>query len=127
MKHSVAAAGVAGALIAGLAALPAPQAQAWEPCVPLDGSPMVKKREKSVGLGKELQVNRTYTYADGMVNWTIEQSGGVKYNTGFGFGAKINAVYIPELNTSGSVPAAPGEYVNIDSWHFHEQVLVCSQ
>ncbi|WP_142239394.1 hypothetical protein [Mycobacterium sp. ST-F2] len=127
MKHSVAAAGVAGALIAGLAALPAPQAHAWEPCVPLDGSPMVKKRHTSAGLGKELQVNRTYTYADGMVNWTIEQSGGVKYNTGFGFGAKINANYIPELNSSGSVPAAPGEYVNIDSWHFHEQVLVCSQ
>ncbi|MEN4450389.1 hypothetical protein [Mycobacterium sp. SM3041] len=126
MKHSVATIATAGALVAALAWLPTPQAHA-EPCVPLDGSPFVKNRHTSAGLGKELQVNRTYTYADGMVNWTIEQSGGVKYNTGFGFGAKINANYIPELNSSGSTPGAPGEYVNIDSWHFHETVLVCPQ
>ncbi|MCX8555634.1 MULTISPECIES: hypothetical protein [Mycobacteriaceae] len=126
MKHSVATIATAGALVAGLAWLPAPQAHA-ERCIPLDGTPMVLKREKSFGIGKDLQLLRTYTYTDGMVNWAIEQDGGVKYNTGFGFGARINAVYIPELNSSGSVPGAPGEYVNIDSWHFHEQVLVCPQ
>lgn len=115
-----------GALMAGLVALPAPQAHA-ERCVPVDGTPMVLKREKSFGIGKDLQLLRTYTYTDGMVNWTIEQDGGVKYNTGFGFGARINAVYIPELNSSGSVPGNPGEYVNIDSWHFHERVLICPQ
>ncbi len=126
MKHSVAAVVTGGALMAGLVALPAPQAHA-ERCVPVDGTPMVLKREKSFGIGKDLQLLRTYTYTDGMVNWTIEQDGGVKYNTGFGFGARINAVYIPELDSSGSVPGNPGEYVNIDSWHFHERVLICPQ
>ena len=126
MKHSVAAVVTGGALMVGLVSLPAPQAHA-ERCVPVDGTPMVLKREKSFGIGKDLQLLRTYTYTDGMVNWTIEQDGGVKYNTGFGFGARINAVYIPELDSSGSVPGNPGEYVNIDSWHFHERVLICPQ
>ncbi|MUL47467.1 hypothetical protein FZI85_13000 [Mycobacterium sp. CBMA293] len=127
MKHAVAAAAMAGALIAGVAWLPAPQAHAEGSCVPLDGSPMVVTRNPNTGIGKKLDIVRTYTYSDGMVNWTIHQDGGIKDNTGLGFGATINQIYIPELDSNGSVPGNPGDVVNIDSWHFHTHVRICDQ
>ncbi|MDR3662862.1 MAG: hypothetical protein P4L86_21175 [Mycobacterium sp.] len=127
MKQSVVAVALGGALVAGLTWLPAPKAHAWDPCVPLDGEPLVVSKKENPGVGTKLQFTKTYTYVDGMVNWTIDQSGGIKDNTGLGFGATLNQVYIPELSSSGSVPGNPGEWVNIDTWHYHTRVLICSE
>lgn len=127
MKHSVVATAVAGALVAGLAWLPAPQAHAWNPCVPLDGSPLEITKRTNDSIGQKIETTRTYTWSDGVVYWTIKQGGGVVYNTGFGFGAVINAVVIPELDSDGSAPADPGEWVNVDTWHYHTRVLICEE